>query len=837
MKKDKFSGILGALFHKFMQETERIVSKDIKTHLFEVCQRHYNPGIKIADQLSVGIGQEYCSEQTKDYKLNCLYSIFDSIEVLYKIRNTDNDFKPSWYYSLQEISSGNEIFPLKIQTDEEPKSPLSEYQYLWTKFDDELKDFDNLQTDNFYTIFNNFFYLFQKYTWCIPIANNALPDVSLFDHLKTTAAIAGCLYDAEHEGTADNGKFLLFSADFSGIQAFIFKIDSAQGIGGISKRLRGRSFYIMMLNEILSRYIIYGLDLTLANINFCGGGNFELLLSNTQKTIDFLKKFEKDVNEWLVNKYSGQIALVTDWLAMSESDLMTRFGKVKAELHDKIALKKKRKFQTHLGSFSTEYPSSPIRICRSCNLTQIRKKEELCEDCKNHKKIGKALPKTEMLVFVTGESSSHTLPDNILDFSPFGKVYLLEKPDTGLFNKSEGYIEQLSLNHDSKGSVIKGFYNLSNVLPVSKKKMYLRTEIDPDDDESSEMEMNVRKDQTLSFSTLADMAMGDDKIGILKMDVDNLGFIFSLGLQHASDDQQSSYSIARISTLSRQLSYFLTNAVTDACNEVSNKWKDKSDWGKRVSTKDRSILNSDVSNIFYIVFSGGDDLFIVGPWDRIIDLADLLRKKFKDFTCHNPNITISAGIFICKPKYPISLAAKKAEEALHRSKSKEKNRITVFDETVVWDDEDKEKSRIFEYPLNKYAKHFQENEIFTETIFKKGLTESVKEKVFPFSRLLDFHNKLLELDEKDQMPRRFVYRLLEGKKRFFPVTYNTKEERYEEKQNDMIFPYLFYLMYRNLGENARKIIQKELITPGDARKLLRQMNIPAMMFLMKTRKF
>lgn len=87
----------------------------------------------------------------------------------------------------------------------------------------------------------------------------------------------------------------------------------------------------------------------------------------------------------------------------------------------------------------------------------------------------------------------------------------------------------------------------------------------------------------------------------------------------------------------------------------------------------------------YTVFAGGDDLFLIGPWNRIIELAPMLDKSFEDYVCQNPDITLSAGISINKPGDPIRVMAEQSENALHQSKSSEKkNSVTVFWETVDW---------------------------------------------------------------------------------------------------------------------------------------------------------
>ncbi|OQX13943.1 MAG: type III-A CRISPR-associated protein Cas10/Csm1, partial [Desulfobacteraceae bacterium IS3] len=421
---------------KFLPET--LVSKEMKKYLYDACRHHLDACdkiFKIADRLSSGMDRTGSAEDGGNYKSTRLVSIFDSVEVLYK-----NDVKPSWYYDLRKLAGDKELFPVR----NEERNLVQEYQQLWTDFEQELNNLGKVQISNFHVLFNELFYLLQKYTWCIPSATNKLPDISLFDHLKTTSAIAACLYDVQQHGESDKGKeFLLFGLDLSGIQSFIFRITSALGIGGISRRLRGRSFYLIMLGEILARYAVNQLDLTIANINFCGGGNIELLLANTGKTDEFLKQFESDVNKWLLDKFSGQIAVAMDGLAISKSDLQNNFHEKKRELQEMIDLKKKRKFETHFGfdSFLHKTPSSSlITVCPSCNLTQIKKGQDICNDCKEHKKIGEELPKTKALVFILGSDVKPANNPVSVCFGKFGKIYLLSKPDTDILNTDEtGY--------------------------------------------------------------------------------------------------------------------------------------------------------------------------------------------------------------------------------------------------------------------------------------------------------------------------------------------------------------------------------------------------------------
>ena len=88
-----------------------------------------------------------------------------------------------------------------------------------------------------------------------------------------------------------------------------------------------------------------------------------------------------------------------------------------------------------------------------------------------------------------------------------------------------------------------------------------------------------------------------------------------------------------------------------------------------------------------ICYSGGDDLFIVGAWNEIIELAVDIRRSFAKYT--QGTLTISAGIGMYEAGYPISAIAGEVAELEEASKAKPgKNAVTLFlkeEGTYGWD--------------------------------------------------------------------------------------------------------------------------------------------------------
>lgn len=157
--------------------------------------------------------------------------------------------------------------------------------------------------------------------------------------------------------------------------------------------------------------------------------------------------------------------------------------------------------------------------------------------------------------------------------------------------------------------------------------------------------------QPKMFECIAHKSKGKKMLGYVKADVDNLGAVFAFGLKENN-------TVSRISTLSRMLDVFFSGYM-------------------------QGMIKNDYPDL-YTVYSGGDDLLVIGPWHTAIRFAEELNNKFRQFTCDNGNLTLSAGIALVKPGYPVFRSVTIADNALDVSKDKGKNRLTVFGQTIDW---------------------------------------------------------------------------------------------------------------------------------------------------------
>lgn len=96
------------------------------------------------------------------------------------------------------------------------------------------------------------------------------------------------------------------------------------------------------------------------------------------------------------------------------------------------------------------------------------------------------------------------------------------------------------------------------------------------------------------------------------------------------------------------------------------------------------IIEKEFKNT-YVVFAGGDDVFILGEYKSALNLARKIRTEFKIFAKNK--LSISFGIALTKPSKPINYLAGHTENLLERSKEVDgKDAITLFNESVKWDD-------------------------------------------------------------------------------------------------------------------------------------------------------
>jgi CRISPR-associated protein Csm1 len=514
----------------------------------------------------------------------------------------------------------------------------------------------SVDLNHFEHVYSHLLAVLQQYTWCL--AAHA-EDVALFDHLKLTSAIAACLY-RYHEAdlmadrvkeAIDEERFCLLVGDLSGIQDYIFDITTI-GAGGVARRLRARSFFMSLLSDGVSHLIADRLEVPLGDVIMASGGKFYLLVPNLGQMESRVKALQAEIDGWLRAEFNGEIGANLAQICFSGQQFSAGgeqhegFGDVMTRLSFRLNIQKRRRGMTVLqdgdgwieGDFAIERDFWGRDACQSCGKFPATV-GEICEQCDRDVALGKVLPRVRYVAYYrTTPAQKHIqLP---------GGYAAAVLPEEELSEVGEAYLVAKLNDPDLQElrAYPAAFRYLANCVPLGDYGAQL------------------------SFEEIAKMAKGRELLGYVKADVDYLGILFAQGLRR---DQQGYDTAPHLAMLSRMLDLFFSG------------------WMQHTLSQKQEYQN------FYTIFSGGDDLFLVGPWDKAADLACHVNEKLREFVGGNPDITLSGGLLFTKHRYPIARAAGAADEVLEQSKEAEwkdergkkrnRNQLTVLGDTFRWE--------------------------------------------------------------------------------------------------------------------------------------------------------
>lgn len=643
-------------------------------------------------------------DDTQEVNKTPLISLFSKI-VLEGNDKVDEQYIPLNKLSLDD-GSFNNLKPAAKKDTMGGWNLVPEYNRLWDEFNFEFELIQN-KTD-----FNTLLALLKKYASTMPsAAYKSKSDISLYDHSKTTAALAVSRYLFNRDGdvkltqTNDLNCYLAIEGDISGIQKFIFKISSPQEAqSGMSKRLRGRSLYLTLLCDAIATHIAEELELCEANILFCGGGRFTIIGPNTKTAKEKLAEIKSKLNKFFIDEFNAELYLALVSIECCGDDL-AKFGQITRKLSNKLNEDKKHKFSDNLDDvFNFDEEIKYDDLCSVCG-TPYPKKEDsvVCKTCKNHEKLGQNAANADyMIKCITDKGEGYFIEPANVDYHFLNKSKDIADKINNL-SKTCKKVEVIKLNdtnfldlanHEFESNVSFSFSFMGNTVPNLGRFA------------------DNHKYMPLYFEHLAKISNGANKLGVLKMDVDNLGLIFSEGLKKSYDEN---LGISRVSALSSQLDMFFSGFVNNIASEFKVYSKvfdeDKFDkkeleiqndneeikesvfvyklkYGCELSDDEEDKLKDYEIPTIHINYSGGDDLLVLGPYDDIIKFAQELRNSFKIWTAYNPSINLSGGINIVSPKFPIGKAAIASEEYLDAAKSCGRDKITLFGEVVNWDTKD-----------------------------------------------------------------------------------------------------------------------------------------------------
>ena len=650
-------------------------------------------------------------------------SIFEGIDP----DNAENkDFDPKYHKRLDTVAIEltDRYFP------KEPHENLPDYQSLWKGFLSEAKF---IQSKSFKVFAETMLFLLEKYTSRIPSSTQHLPDVSLYDHSKMVAAFAVALYEYSQNSqqipSPDEKSFALVGGDLSGIQKFIYGIIPH----GAAKNLKGRSFYLQLLVDTIVRKILDSLNLYDANIIYASGGGFYILAPNVDNLSKKLKELEAQIAQQIFSFHGTDLYLALDSVPFGEAELYYEKGKSRTigeiwkELAEKLGAKKGQRFKTQLKNGYNIF-------FKPKNEGGNKEKDAITgEDLRagwrtidNNLKVnaytfqqielGKKLKSTQY--WIQSEQKLTYLNEDT--FEPVGLGYFNYFIDKQAFDNYDGEFKK------SADKVRVVFLNKGNFLePIQKgiDNIYGFTFYGGNDYPASKWYETPK-----TFEEIAGIEFADEekdkrasapnlvRMGVLRMDVDKLGNIFQKGFAPAKR------TFSRYSTLSRSLDYFFKGYL----NQI---------WAE----------NADYKAYTQIIYSGGDDLFIVGKWDVLANMAVDINKKFREWTCGSQKFTLSGGMAVVGPKYPLLKSALLSETYEKQAKDHEfgeekKNAFSIFGYSYVQDE--RVKDLLFAFNWDKELPYVLNLKEQIAGLLNKGLSQGFPSDAYNLMQQADFrYNK------------------------------------------------------------------------------------------------
>ena len=456
-------------------------------------------------------------------------------------------------------------------------------------------------------------------------------DISLYDHVKLTAAIAASIKEWLDENNISDYKetlfkgatgfygkkvFLLFSMDMSGIQDFIYTIASKNAL----KMLRSRSFYLEIFMENLIDELLDYIGMSRSNLIYSGGGHAYIITANTENIKQKIVEFELKINEWLLDEFKTDLFLGCGYAECSANELHNEpegtYRQIFKNVSKMISQKKMKRYSAaQIIKLNSKGKKDGTRECMVCRrASKLLEDDDICSVCNAMIDMSQNILYEGFYIVTENPKDKAALP------LPFGR-YLVA------YNKEE-LLEKMKQDDSSY------------IRAYTKNKSYTGFKV-------------VKKlwvgDYTLgdSFEKLAKKSEGINRIAVFRADVDNLADAFVNGF--VSEKYGEKYmTISRTATFSRKMSMFFKYHINYILENgefyiVDKKKEDKGKKGKR---------NRNAT----IVYSGGDDVFVVGSWDDVVGFAVDLQKSLKEFS--QDTLTISGGIGIYPAKYPINNMAR-----------------------------------------------------------------------------------------------------------------------------------------------------------------------------------
>ena len=404
------------------------------------------------------------------------------------------------------------------------------------------------------------------------------------------------------ERSHDGRSLLLVSGDMSGIQPFLYQIVSSKA----AQNLKGRSCYLDLLGKAVVRSLLRALGLDETYVVCESGGTFVLVAPSAVDVTKSLDKAIRYIEEKIFEAHGTSLSVAIDSVEISVDEARGATTTLAPRWNEVFA---KREVRKNAKCASV--------ITASDGYSRFFEPQQVCGD------------ETDA---ITGEDIA----------------------DGGV------KVKDVVVTRVNKKIIDLGAELRKGCKPVPCENDYQGEDfvIEPAGlGVKFRLEKSAGAQKVATFEKMCENKDALERLGVLRMDVDNLGSKFQ--------EYARTQSLAAYSVLSHELDRFFKEDVAVLCEKHD----------------------------CHLLYGGGDDLFVVGEWRNVIKLAAEIQSAFKQWAQdRNGDWSLSAGVAIVKAKYPIIEGAKESGEEeenakLHNCAGAFKNSISLMGTALNWDKE------------------------------------------------------------------------------------------------------------------------------------------------------
>ena len=520
--------------------------------------------------------------------------------------------------------------------------------------------------------------------------------IPLYDHLKLSAALSLILSKSSREYSSETTmnsaleqkekakEITVISVDIGNIQSFISKsYNYEEARKGLTRRLRGRSYFVSLITELIAEYIVEKLGLTHLNILRSSAGSV-LIISN--KISDEMKKeLKRELEEFIIDELKGDLTISIAFVDYDIDSFFVResesqqnnktFRDLLKEISVRIEKEKARRLSSVMDKIS-KFNNEKIgkNICKVCG-NHIGKEKDICDLCEFLEDFGRNIVKNKVILVVkNGKADNLKFIHNYHELKIGKNKYIISVVDVDSLTNNINTIKDedsylfIFLNN------LPGILSKKNILGATKIRLFVEYSYVPLDEnenifpiEAEETEGEESKETTKRNALLSNVEINIKgkkrvvdftKLCVVYFDLDNAGKIFSGSRERyevihvkSSPPLQLGLETFEIKGMTPSkwvtLSFFTHFFFSVIANRLAKKWN------------------------VYVIFSGGDDIKAFGSPYELLNFYFEFVKEFKYY--FEGKLTFSGGILLTDKNTPVFNSIRNVEKLESKAKKFEVN--------------------------------------------------------------------------------------------------------------------------------------------------------------------